>query len=153
MAEGFEIIEKLAVLNIPKETVDKVPARLCKEYHIFPVEETESYFKIAMANPYDIQAIDDIQLMLKEGKIAKTTVEEIEAAITKILGVGGATFKFDDKKEEEEEKLHCLNQGPEEIDVVEAADDAIVVNFVNQIMQEAVKMRAQIFMLSLCRKI
>jgi type II secretory ATPase GspE/PulE/Tfp pilus assembly ATPase PilB-like protein len=142
MPEEFEIIPKLTNITIDQNLIKKIPARLCKEYHIFPIEEDDSTIKLAMANPYDLQAIDDIQLLIKKKvKPAKTSKEEIDAAITKYYGLGASTMGLAEEETPGETAV-AEKEEKEEIDIVEAAEDAVVVNFVNQMMQEAVKLRA-----------
>lgn len=146
MAEGFEIVPKLAGLNIAKEVLSRIPARLAKEYKIFPIEETETYLKIAMVNPYDLQAIDDIQLLAKKRvKPVKTPLEEIENAINKYYGLGASAVEKlaeEDTNGKEATGPVVLEATAEDIDVMEGADDAVVVNFVNNLLQEAVRLRA-----------
>lgn len=124
---------------IDSSIINKVPAKFASHYKIIPIDFKNQTITIAMANPLDINTIDDIRLLVGlEVKPVLSGEFEIEEAIRKYYGVGADTLeKIIAQTAEnitiEEEKIE---------DVASFAQEASIVKFVNQIFSEAVKDRA-----------
>lgn len=131
---------KLSSMRIDKVVIDKIPSRLAREYLIMPVSETEEVFTIAMANIWNLDAIDEVRLLVGKTVLpVKADPEEINETIKKYYGLGSETMEQMVKEgsaqqTEEETKVDIGDE--------KAAEDATVVQFVNQIITEAVKERA-----------
>ena len=75
--------------EIPKELLEIIPKQLATQYCLIPVDKIENTLTIAMANPLNPQAIDDIEYISKcEIQIFVTTSSDIRASIEKFYGQG-----------------------------------------------------------------
>ncbi len=119
----------------------KVPAKFSSHYKIIPLEFKDKVLTIAMSDPLDVRTLDDVRLLLGievQGVLASQA--EIEAAISKYYGVGAETME---KIISGETLLDNIVKDAEIVEDLEAlAEDASIVKFVNQILQEAIKDRA-----------
>ena len=136
--------------DIPKETIEAVPAETAKNYQCFPVELYGTVLQLAMEDPFNPAAVDEIGFALgKEIVVVVADPADIEAAIQQYYGEnsseGGETIS-DVLKE-----LGLDSEGYEgdasdielEDDVLsEMANEAPIVKFVNLVLQQAVQDRA-----------
>lgn len=132
---------KLSGLDIEPLAIQKLSARFSSHYKIMPLEFKNNSLAIAMADPGDVRALDDIKLLLgMDVKPHLASESEIHNAIRRYYGVGAETLeKIMDKKDSRE----VLNLDREKIEDLEVlAEDASIVKFVNQILSEAIKERA-----------
>jgi len=153
---GFASIEKIfgalsRYLNIPyvklkdKEIdpliIQKVPAKFASHYKIIPLEFKDNVLIIAMTDPLDIRTLDDVRLLLGlDVKGVLATEIEIQDAIRKYYGIGAETLESIVATKSSQETLRM--QADKVEDLEELAEDASIIKFVNQILQEAVKERA-----------
>ena len=71
---GMEYIS-LEGLDIPADVVEKVPAQMAKTYHIIPIEynTTQNQLTVALDNPDNFRATDDLSTLIGFKVIAKIT--------------------------------------------------------------------------------
>ncbi len=141
----YERLDKLTALVIPREVIERVPPRLCKEYKVFPLEETDVHLKLAMADIFNLAAIDDVQFLIKPKKVkpVQAPAEEIDKMIMKHYGLG-ASAMMADKPGSDNGAAQMTNEigVAEDIDIQEKSEDAAVVNFVKEMFAKAIQMRA-----------
>ncbi len=132
---------KLSEREIPDDVIALVPARAVNHYHLVPVDRVNGALRVAMTDPLDVHTLDDLQMLLKMGvEPLVTTAKEIDEAIKRYYGIGAATVEgLIDEAAEEGKQLEVETQ-VEDIDAM--AEDASIVRFVNQIIQEAMRDRA-----------
>lgn len=132
---------KLSEQQIPPAIISLVPARVVNHYHLIPVEKVNGSLRVAMVDPLDVHTLDDLQMMLKMGvEPMVTTNKEIEDAIKRYYGIGAETVEGLISDAEAEGKELEVETQVEDID--QMAEDASIVRFVNQIIQEAMRDRA-----------
>ncbi len=130
--------------EIPKEVLDLVPEKLVKTYNMIPIEfdHKTKTITIAMYDPLDLSAIDNLSLMTKFN--VKTVVagkKEIYDAIDKYY------TKKDTLKEVEKQVEEKFESGDAEVveekeeDDIADGDSAPVVKAVNYIIEQAILMR------------
>ena len=137
----------LAQVAIDEAVVKLIPADVARKYTIMPVSKAGAKVTIAMLDPSNVFAMDDIKFMTGynvEPVIASETA--IRAAIEKYYG---ATHALELKKVMEElddepmgEELEVLDDEPEEFDLdqlEDESDEAPVVRLVNIILTDAIK--------------
>lgn len=101
-----------------------------KKHRILPIKRENNILYVAMQNPDDIIAIDDLQLLT--GYTIKPVIvsdSELSAAINNYVNTARNVTVA-----EEEEEEHQEEQGPD--------DDKPAVNFVNQMIESAVRTNA-----------
>lgn len=128
--------------EIDSLTIQKVSAKFASHYKIIPLEFDNSTLTIAMADPLDIRTIDDLRLLLGlDVKAVLASELEILDAIRKYYGVGAETLE---KIITQEAAFNEYSAEAEKTEILESEikEDASLIKFVNQIMQEAIKDRA-----------
>ena len=133
---------RLSDVEIPREVIQRVPAKIVTHYHLIPIAQNNGVFRVAVSDPLDMHTLDDLRLVLGadiEPVIA--THEEIEKAIKRYYGIGAETVEgmINGSKGEAIE----VDRSGEVTDIGEGGDeDASIVRFVNQIITEALASRA-----------
>ncbi len=126
------------------EIAQLIPAELAKRYHAIPVAQENGKLMVAMADPLDIFAIDEIrQHTQKEIEVLIATEEDIRNAIRQIYRDNGAV---DDTVKalmrDLGESAIQVAQGEEEDlsaeELRDIADDAPVVRLANMIISQAI---------------
>jgi type II secretion system protein E len=126
---------RLGDMQIPKEVIERIPAKLVSHYHLVPVEQRNGSLKVAVSDPLDIHMLDDLRLMLKqEVEPVVALPKDIDEAIKRYYGIGAATIQ---ELEEDRGGATTLAVDQQIEDIDEMAEDASIVRFVNQIIAEA----------------
>ena len=132
---------KLKDKDIDPLIIQKVPAKFASHYKIIPVDFKDNCLVIAMADPLDLRTLDDIRLLLGvEVKGALASEPGIQEAIRKYYGVGAETLESLIAEKPAEEALVSTSGKVDDLEVM--AEDASIIKFVNQILQEAIRDRA-----------
>ncbi|MEK7689270.1 MAG: ATPase, T2SS/T4P/T4SS family, partial [Deltaproteobacteria bacterium] len=133
----------LTATEIDTEIIKLIPEDVAKKYQVIPISRTGSTLIMAMADPSNIFAIDDIKFLTGynvESVIASETaikdaIEKYYAVADEEMALGDVLTEFD---ESEMEILH----DEEDVDVADlkkAVEDAPVVKLVNIILTDAIK--------------
>ena len=143
----------LAHYEIDTEVLESIPEELVHKYQIVPVDRTGDTLTIAMADPSNIYLLDELKLLTRCQIIPVISFEsDIREAIQKYYKTAQEdTFAEalkditdDDLKSMESELGFSSGDDTEnnEDDLSLQADDAPVVQLVNLMIAEALKMRA-----------
>ena len=137
---GVEYV-KLNELPIAPEIINEIPAKFACHYELMPIKIENNTITVAMSNPLDIHTIDDIKLLLKrEIKTVLAVRSDVHEAIKKYYGVGAETIEKISPDTSQEKIVNVQYQ--ETQDLIESADDASIIKFVNQLLLEAYRDRA-----------
>jgi type IV pilus assembly protein PilB len=134
----------LQEMELDQEVVSLVPDELAKKYKAIPINRTGRTLVVAMADPTNIQAIEEIEFLTNykvEAVVATET--QIKAAIDKYHD--SASMLDDVMSTFDDSDIDVADTGEEEInvsDLEKASEEAPVVKLVNQIIQDAVKKSA-----------
>ena len=132
-----------AALDIPPEVIDVLPAVLANKYHIVPVSLSRSTLTLAMADPSNLVAINEVKFL---------TGFDVRAAIAGPLSIERAIERYYDRALSYGDVLSQF--GNEEMEVVrteedvdlqqleKATEEAPVVKLVNALLTDAIKKRA-----------
>jgi type IV pilus assembly protein PilB len=122
-----------------------IPADVVYKYQILPIKRTGSNLRMAMADPSNILAIDDIKFLTScNVEVFVSTESAIKMAIDKYYDPSSAMAEIMMGSMGDEEKMELLDDS-EEVDINElqqASEDAPVVRLVNMILTEAIKRKA-----------
>ena len=131
----------LGHFEIDATVIKLIPSEIAQKHQVIPINRTGNVLTVAMADPSNIFAIDDIKFMTGfkvEPVVAAET--SIKNAINKHYDSAGMVEdimkNFDDKD------VEALKEGEESVNVAElgqAAEDAPVVKLVNLILTDAIK--------------
>ncbi len=131
--------------EIDGSVIKLIPADVARKYNILPVNKTGATITIAMADPTNVFAMDDIKFM---------TGYNVEPVVASELGIKGAIDNYygstaslelkkvmEDLQQAESADLEVLEE-EEEMDVTalaDSAEEAPVVKLVNLILTDAIK--------------
>ncbi|MFQ5508488.1 MAG: type IV-A pilus assembly ATPase PilB [Leptospirillia bacterium] len=126
-------------VKIDPQVIKQIPLEVVQKYRVIPVKRTGNRLTVAMEDPSDVFAIDDIKFM---------TGYEIEPVLASCTAIGDAMDIYYDSANEFEDVLSGLDDT--DVDVVEdpgddvndgseGAEEAPVVKLVNLILSEAIK--------------
>ena len=140
-ANGLEFVDPLA-LDLKHETLELVPIKLIFHYRLLPLGTEDDCLTLAFSEPPRQMEQGNLRLLLgKRFKIALATPSSIHAVIKKHYGLGAETIQ---KLREERggteigQEIVFDVQGKETDSAVEATVSA----FVDQILQEALRLHA-----------
>jgi type IV pilus assembly protein PilB len=135
----------LAHFEIDGSVIKLIPADVARKYNILPVNKTGATITIAMADPTNVFAMDDIKFM---------TGYNVEPVVASELGIKAAIDNYygstsslelkkvmEDLQQAESADLEVLEED-EELDMealAESAEEAPVVKLVNLILTDAIK--------------
>lgn len=132
---------KISDLHVRKEVIDRIPAKLVNHYHLVPVEQHNGTIKVACSDPLNVHMLDDLSLYLKlEVEPVISSSKEIDDAIKKYYGIGAATVQ--ELIEDRASDGGAVDLEVETNDIDDMGEDASIVDFVNQIIREAMGDRA-----------
>ena len=135
----------LAHFEIDSTVIKLIPSEVARKYNILPVNKTGATITIAMADPTNVFAMDDIKFM---------TGYNVEPVVASELGIKAAIDNYygstsalelkrvmEDLQTQESADLEVLEED-EEMDVAaltEGAEEAPVVKLCNLILSDAIK--------------
>lgn len=132
----------LSKFTIDPAVIKLIPADVVQKYQVIPIKRSGAVLNLAMVDPTDIFAIDDIKFM---------TGYDVEPMVASEGAVNAALSKYYDssrqlqtmlKDIETQEEALKIEEDEEEVDVSklkEAVEDAPVVKLANFILSEAIK--------------
>jgi general secretion pathway protein E/type IV pilus assembly protein PilB len=139
---GYPYVE-LDRCSFSRQFLARFPARVLLDKHVIPVEGNNGDVLVVTNDPFDTSAID--QLRLATGidlQVGLAPLVEIDRCIKRHLGVGADTVQSM-ISEAGENGLQVIDTDAEEdMDLTDAAEGASIVRFVNQIITEAIELRA-----------
>ena len=139
---------RVANYNIPKEVLAEVPETLARQHIMLPISITGDVLTLAMSNPLNIMALDDLHMLTSYDIEPVVAVEsEIQAAIEKNYGGGKAQDLYDElvKDPAHNAELSVIQDEEEIINVSElenGAEDEPVKRLVNLVLYNALELGA-----------
>ena len=130
------------VEDIPQEILSQISARLASACKVIPVECKEGVLQIASCEPFDWKHWDELEYLIKV-PIAKVLCSEriVERMIRASYGVGAGTVEHLLTKDSDDAR-QILVDVPGGLSGEDAANEPTVVNLVNQILSEAIRINA-----------
>ena len=130
---------RLGEMRIAPEALAKVPPKFASHYQLMPVALADGALQVAVADPLDVQMLDELRLLLScEIRPVLADPTEIRDAIQRHYGVGAsAVERLLDTGLHEAAPAASLTE-----DLTAKPDDASVISFVNQLILSAVRDRA-----------
>ncbi len=132
---------KIKQLTVDAETIKLVPAKFACHYKLIPLKKEDDTLTVAISDPLNIQTLDDLRLLLKvEVNPVLASQRDILEAIRQYYGVGADTIEKMLVEPSAFQRLETFKIATEDLESL--AEDASVIKFVNQIIQQAVSDRA-----------
>src|ERR1700677_3583664 len=136
----------LSKVRIPEEILDLVPKDMARAYKLAPICRLGNKLFVAMADPLNVLALDDLRQRTKMEIVAMITTER--AVLEALSGVNSAGHQMEQMIQEvakEAGETEIVAQKREEIDLDRLAhesEDAPVIKIVNLILVQALKEKA-----------
>jgi type IV pilus assembly protein PilB len=134
----------LAEVEVDPEAIKLIPADVVYKYQALPIKRVGGTLRVAMSDPSNILAIDDIKFLTScHVEVFVSTESAIKVAIDRHYDPS-STISDMMGQISDEEKMELLEEA-DDVDVNElqqASEDAPVVRLVNMILNEAIKRRA-----------
>jgi len=133
--------------KIDSSILELVPKHVASFYQMVPVSKVEDVLTVAMTDPLNILAVDDIHLITGLTVIPVIATEKEILSVINNYSTKSAAMEdvIKDISDEEDEDLEIKEEKEEEVDIgklVEQTEDAPVVRIVNLLLINAVKERA-----------
>src|SRR5688500_17996538 len=145
LAETFELpyvdADRLEKSPPTKEFLAAFPIRLLVRHRLLPLEDQNGLTLVATSRISDTSALDELRLASgREVSPALATSSEIDRVLQKLLGVGADPIQTLNAKSDDVQ----VNESREadNMDLANAAQDASIIRFVNQILTEAIDSRS-----------
>ena len=140
LATHYEIpYVDLNTVDAPREFYAKFPARVLLDHHLLPLREEDGAVEIATSRLFDSSGIDELRLATgMDFRPVLAPLSEIDRAMKRLLGIGADTLQTMG----EEGGIRVLEAENDNLDLSKAAEDATIIRFVNQILTEALDLRA-----------
>jgi type IV pilus assembly protein PilB len=133
MAERFGLDHvDLNDFDVDIGAVNLIPGQAAKRFEAIPIAFVdEGTLLVAMADPANVRAVDDISIMTgHDVRPAVASGEDIQAVITRASHLEHAVAEAIEEAEEEEE---------DDLDIRETAEEAPVIKLVNSVIAQAVE--------------
>ena len=140
----------LSRVRVPESVLDLVPKEMARSYKLAPVCKLGNKLFVAMADPLNVLALDDLRQRTKMEIVPMITTER--AVMEALSGVGSSSATMDmvlkdaaEKAAAEADSVEEVVQKREELDLDKMAHDsehAPVVKIVNLILVQAIKEKA-----------
>lgn len=132
--------------KIDEDVAKCIPEFAIRKYRLFPISKEGNTITVAMANPLDVLAIDDIKLMVGKDcniQIAIASEREIRGAIEKYYAESVLLKEFVDElvPDESLDRFEILTENWETMDVdklTSEAEETPVIKLVNHILMDAI---------------
>ncbi len=134
----------LANFEVDPEAIKLISKQVCEKYSIIPVSKAAKSLVVAFADPSNVFVKDDLALLTRH-KIEPVVASEVAivAAIEKYYG--GTVNRFQSimsEIEEQDDNFTATNSTAELVDGKDNVEDGPIINFVNAMLTEAIKVRA-----------
>ncbi len=129
--------------EITEEFLQQFPAKVLLEGHVLPLPGDNGDTLVVIPDPFDTSAVDQLRLATgRSFQIGLAPLPEIDRQVKRFLGVGADTVQSL-ISEAGAQGLQILDATfDEDMDLTEAAEGASIIKFVNQILSEAIDLRA-----------
>lgn len=122
-----------------RQLLSLFPARVLLKEQLLPLRRVNGHIEVATSRLFATSAFDTLKTMtgLKLKPVLAPT-ESIQREMKKHLGVGADTIDTLD----EETSFQVVDENKENTDLDSAAEDASIIRFVNQVLRDAIELRA-----------
>ncbi len=143
LASLFDIpYVELEARGVSREFLARFPARILVEHRILPLEERDGVVTVASSRIGDGAGLDELALAsgLDIARVLAPS-SEIDRCLKRLLGVGADTLQS--MVSDAGDDVQVIDAGDEEdLDLNDDAENASIIKLVNQILTEAIELRA-----------
>jgi general secretion pathway protein E/type IV pilus assembly protein PilB len=130
------------VAELDRELLGEFPARLLLAHGLLPLREEDGAVLVATSRLFDTSGLDELRLASgREVRPALAPAPEIARCVRQMLGVGADTVQSL-MADAAEAGVQVVDVADGAVDLAEDAEDASIIRFVNQVLTEAIGLRA-----------
>jgi len=128
--------------ELTKEFLSQFPARILLDKHVLPLSDSGTMLAV-VGNPFDTAGVDELRLATgQDFTVALAPITDIDRCLKRHLGVGADSVQSM-ISDAQDSGLKIIDQDTDEdMDLTASADEAPIIRFVNQILTEAIELRA-----------
>jgi len=135
---GVEVVD-LEAIKPSREMLSRMPAHVLSRRKLLPIEERDGRLRVATSTIFDLAGIDELRVATgMEIEPVLASSEQIAKALGKHLGVGAATMQ----SLVQHSLITIVNDEEGSVDLADSVEDASIIQFVNQVLVEAIERRA-----------
>lgn len=140
---GMEVVD-IDDYDITPDVIESMPGSLAQFYQVIPIAKEDGVLTVALDDPYNISAIDDLRLVLDMKVNAVLAYEEdIVKAIEKYYGIAQESIDELVSNMTAEAAIELVEEEEEDVtDLRRMANQAPVIKLVNFILLQGIKNRA-----------
>ncbi|MBN3038658.1 MAG: Flp pilus assembly complex ATPase component TadA [Candidatus Omnitrophica bacterium] len=135
----------LAKLDIKPEAIKSIPEHVARHYQLIPIAKMSSSLTVAVSDPLNIFALDDIRALTNyKIKTVLSTEEDIKEAIRKYYAKNAGDL-IKDVIKDKEAKVVAVALEEAKLDtqtLLEMVNEAPIVKITNMILSEGIKRKA-----------
>jgi len=126
----------------PREFLERFPARILLHHRLLPLREENGAVLVATSRLFDPTGMDELRIACGRDCLpALAPGAEIERCLKRALGIGADTVQS--LVSDGQTAIQVLERdGEDGVDLTQAAEDASIIKFVNEILIEAISLRA-----------
>lgn len=138
----------LSRYQISQEVLKLIPKKMAMSYHVMPVSRVGNFLTVAIADPLNVFAVDDIASVTQcKISVVIATAKEIDAAIEEYYDPGateaiGKIISGMKPTDEIELQLESSGGAMSKADLMKLTMEAPVVKITNALLADAIKLRA-----------
>jgi len=139
---------RVAHYNIPQEVLNEVPESLARQYQMLPVSVTGDVLTLAMSDPLNIMALDDLRMLTSYDIEPVVAVQsELVDTIDKHYGTGKQSAELydelvNDSRGDDLEQVEESNEMGDLAQIKADAEDAPIIRLVNLLLVNALEQGA-----------
>lgn len=139
---GMDYIRQIDPDGIPGDLINMVPINFAKKNDLIPLKREEGHVVIAIADPMNHQALDDLRVVFEAPiKPIICSQDEIVDAINSCYNRSSENDSV--MSELDADSADMLDQNFDEVeDLLDSDDEAPIIRLVNQLLVRAVKQKA-----------
>ncbi|MGD0090767.1 MAG: ATPase, T2SS/T4P/T4SS family [Planctomycetota bacterium] len=132
----------LADISLDKDFLQKFPVRVLLKHRLLPIRFDNEAVLVASSRLFDTTGMDELQMATGlDCRLALAPASEIERCTRKYLGVGADTIETM-ANEAEAPGVSVVSDDQDDVDLSSASGEASIITFVNQVLAEAIQLRA-----------
>ena len=130
---------ELETVDPPKEFLAQFPARILLDRQLVPLREEAGVTTVATSRAFDTAGFDELRLATgRDLRPVLASAADIERCIKRCLGIGADTLQSMG-----DQSVEVVDEASDDgLDLTKAAEDASIIRFVNQVLAEALDLRA-----------
>ena len=127
----------------PKEVIQLIPKNFAKHYQIVPISKIGKKLSVAMADPLNVFAIDDVKTLTGlEVKTVISTPEDINQAVIRFYSQGAGDINKVMESFDSDSSVELAQDSKEDeinLDEITGGDEAPVIKIVNFLLVKAIR--------------